>query len=102
MFWSRPRLFRWDAPLFFTNAELFNRRVLDAVESAPMPLARCRREGAGHQRRRSSRECGLRHDDTLNVVEKLELISSSQRSRNSYLALQQLQTFEPQQTGDAT
>jgi MFS superfamily sulfate permease-like transporter len=28
-------LFRWDAPLFFANAELFNRRVLDAVESSP-------------------------------------------------------------------
>jgi len=30
-------LFRWDAPLFFANAELFNRRVLDAVESSPTP-----------------------------------------------------------------
>jgi high affinity sulfate transporter 1 len=28
-------LFRWDAPLFFANAELFNRRVLDAVASSP-------------------------------------------------------------------
>jgi MFS superfamily sulfate permease-like transporter len=28
-------LFRWDAPLFFANAELFNKRVLDAVASAP-------------------------------------------------------------------
>ena len=28
-------LFRWDAPLFFANAELFNQRVLDAVESSP-------------------------------------------------------------------
>jgi high affinity sulfate transporter 1 len=27
-------LFRWDAPLFFANAELFHRRVLDAVRSA--------------------------------------------------------------------
>lgn len=30
-------LFRWDAPLFFANAELFNRRVLDAVEGSPTP-----------------------------------------------------------------
>jgi MFS superfamily sulfate permease-like transporter len=28
-------LFRWDAPLFFANAELFKDRVLDAVASAP-------------------------------------------------------------------
>jgi high affinity sulfate transporter 1 len=28
-------LFRWDAPLFFANAELFNRRVLNAVASSP-------------------------------------------------------------------
>ena len=28
-------LFRWDAPLFFANAELFNERVLDAVAKAP-------------------------------------------------------------------
>src|SRR6188508_3863181 len=28
-------LFRWDAPLFFANAELFNERVLDAVANAP-------------------------------------------------------------------
>jgi high affinity sulfate transporter 1 len=30
-------LFRWDAPLFFANAELFNQRVLDAVASSPTP-----------------------------------------------------------------
>ena len=30
-------LFRWDAPLFFANAELFNHRVLDAVASSPTP-----------------------------------------------------------------
>lgn len=30
-------LFRWDAPLFFANAELFRERVLDAVASAPTP-----------------------------------------------------------------
>ena len=28
-------LFRWDAPLFFANAELFKDRALDAVASAP-------------------------------------------------------------------
>jgi high affinity sulfate transporter 1 len=28
-------LFRWDAPLFFANAELFHQRVLDAVASSP-------------------------------------------------------------------
>jgi len=31
-------LFRWDAPLFFANAELFKDRVLDAVASAPTPV----------------------------------------------------------------
>jgi MFS superfamily sulfate permease-like transporter len=31
-------LFRWDAPLFFANAELFQQRVLDAVASAPTPV----------------------------------------------------------------
>ncbi len=30
-------LFRWDAPLFFANAELFQDRVLDAVASSPTP-----------------------------------------------------------------
>jgi MFS superfamily sulfate permease-like transporter len=28
-------LFRWDAPLFFANAELFNERVMDAIASSP-------------------------------------------------------------------
>jgi len=28
-------LFRWDAPLFFANAELFNQRVFQAVASSP-------------------------------------------------------------------
>ncbi|HJZ73555.1 MAG TPA: SulP family inorganic anion transporter [Vicinamibacterales bacterium] len=28
-------LFRWDAPLFFANAEFFHERVLDAVASSP-------------------------------------------------------------------
>ena len=28
-------MFRWDAPLFFANAERFSERVLDAVASAP-------------------------------------------------------------------
>jgi high affinity sulfate transporter 1 len=31
-------LFRWDAPLFFANAELFNKRVLDAVANSPAPV----------------------------------------------------------------
>ena len=33
-------LFRWDAPLFFANAELFSRRVLEAVEGSPTPVKR--------------------------------------------------------------
>ena len=33
-------IFRWDAPLFFANAELFNDRVLDAVAASPMPVTR--------------------------------------------------------------
>ena len=31
-------LFRWDAPLFFANAELFKERVLDAAAQAPAPV----------------------------------------------------------------
>lgn len=31
-------LFRWDAPLFFANAELFNERVLGAVATSPTPV----------------------------------------------------------------
>ena len=31
-------LFRWDAPLFFANAELFRERVLGAVDSSPTPV----------------------------------------------------------------
>jgi high affinity sulfate transporter 1 len=31
-------LFRWDAPLFFANAELFHERVLDAVAASPTPV----------------------------------------------------------------
>jgi MFS superfamily sulfate permease-like transporter len=31
-------LFRWDAPLFFANAELFKECVLDAVAKAPAPV----------------------------------------------------------------
>ena len=30
-------LFRWDAPLFFANAELFHDRVLEAVAASPTP-----------------------------------------------------------------
>jgi high affinity sulfate transporter 1 len=33
-------LFRWDAPLFFANAELFQDRVLDAVATSPTPVRR--------------------------------------------------------------
>jgi len=31
-------LFRWDAPLFFANAELFNERVLHAIANSPTPV----------------------------------------------------------------
>jgi high affinity sulfate transporter 1 len=30
-------MLRWDAPLFFANAELFSKRALDVVRSAPTP-----------------------------------------------------------------
>jgi high affinity sulfate transporter 1 len=33
-------LFRWDAPLFFANAELFKERVLDAVAQSPTSVHR--------------------------------------------------------------
>jgi high affinity sulfate transporter 1 len=33
-------LFRWDAPLFFANAEQFSDRVLDAVAQSPTPVKR--------------------------------------------------------------
>ena len=33
-------LFRWDAPLFFANAELFNQRVLEAIAESPSPVRR--------------------------------------------------------------
>ncbi len=33
-------LFRWDAPLFFANAELFRTRVLEAVAGSPTPVRR--------------------------------------------------------------
>jgi high affinity sulfate transporter 1 len=33
-------LFRWDAPLFFANAELFHQRVLEAVSGSPTPVKR--------------------------------------------------------------
>jgi high affinity sulfate transporter 1 len=33
-------LFRWDAPLFFANAELFQQRALDAVAASPEPARR--------------------------------------------------------------
>jgi len=31
-------MFRWDAPLFFANAELFRERVLDAIDASPTPV----------------------------------------------------------------
>jgi high affinity sulfate transporter 1 len=31
-------LFRWDAPLFFANAEFFKERVLDALSKSPTPV----------------------------------------------------------------
>jgi high affinity sulfate transporter 1 len=33
-------LFRWDAPLFFANAELFHQRVLQAIAESPTPVQR--------------------------------------------------------------
>ncbi len=33
-------LFRWDAPPFFANAELFHQRLLDEVKNSPQPLHR--------------------------------------------------------------
>jgi high affinity sulfate transporter 1 len=33
-------LFRWDAPLFFANAELFKQRILEAVHESPTPVRR--------------------------------------------------------------
>jgi len=33
-------LFRWDAPLFFANAEFFHDRVLAAIASSPTPVRR--------------------------------------------------------------
>jgi MFS superfamily sulfate permease-like transporter len=33
-------LFRWDAPLFFANAELFGERIHDAVSASPSPVHR--------------------------------------------------------------
>jgi high affinity sulfate transporter 1 len=31
-------LFRWDAPLFFANAEMFNQRVLEVIDQSPTPV----------------------------------------------------------------
>jgi len=33
-------LFRWDAPLFFANAELFQERLTDAIARSPTPVTR--------------------------------------------------------------
>jgi MFS superfamily sulfate permease-like transporter len=32
-------LFRWDAPLFFANAELFRQRVSEAVDASPSAVS---------------------------------------------------------------
>ena len=49
-------LFRWDAPLFFANAELFHDRVLDAVATSPTAGALAGRDGrTGHERGRHCR-----------------------------------------------
>jgi len=33
-------LFRWDAPLFFANAELFHERVMETIAESPTPVRR--------------------------------------------------------------
>ncbi|HSE66063.1 MAG TPA: sulfate permease [Gemmatimonadales bacterium] len=33
-------IFRWDAPLFFANAELFHQRLMEAVAESPTPVRR--------------------------------------------------------------
>ncbi|MBP0619438.1 SulP family inorganic anion transporter [Cupriavidus consociatus] len=33
-------LFRWDAPLFFANAELFQERLMEAIDASPTPVRR--------------------------------------------------------------
>lgn len=33
-------LFRWDAPLFFANAELFQEKILSAISNSPTPVKR--------------------------------------------------------------
>ena len=33
-------IFRWDAPLFFANAELFHERVMEAIAASPTPVKR--------------------------------------------------------------
>lgn len=33
-------LFRWDAPLFFANAELFQKRILESIFNSPTPVKR--------------------------------------------------------------
>ena len=33
-------LFRWDAPLFFANAELFNQRIHEVIAASPTPVKR--------------------------------------------------------------
>ena len=55
-------LFRWDAPLFFANAELFGSESSQAVAASPTPV-RCAggRRRAGDQRRRDRRRTSWRN-----------------------------------------
>ena len=54
-------LFRWDAPLFFANAELFKERVLDLAAAGGCSGALVRRCGrASHERRRHRSRCPQR------------------------------------------
>ena len=58
-------LFRWDAPLFFANAELFHQRVLDAMaELADSGATNHRGRRTGHQRRRDFGGCSAELDQT--------------------------------------
>ena len=53
-------LFRWDAPLFFANAELFKDSALNAVAAAPTRRMAGGRGGAGDKRRRHRGRRALR------------------------------------------
>ena len=53
-------LFRWDAPLFFANAEFFHKRVLDAIENSPTPVQWLVVAAEPHQHRGDRRRCDWR------------------------------------------